>query len=236
MPVDITRLHRGLAALGAVRPAKLGLRRSIEQAVAAGVAVFEHVDGAGLMLVDTDDTLRWVGATSPAAQTLERGQEETQNGPCVDAFQLATVVCTSDLATDPRYRALWARVQGAPLRSVLSVPVTVTSTSVGSLNVFAAKPRGWDQTEAEACAALAEVLATLLQAAVTAQLRDAEVQQLKHALDHRVTVEQAKGILMEREGLDQAAAFERIRSSARRNRLRVTEVARRIVEREPWEC
>lgn len=235
MPVDITRLHRGLAALGAVSPAKLGMRRTIAQAVAASVDVLEDVDGAGLMLVDTDDTLRWVGASNPAAQALERGQEETQTGPCVDAYQLATVVSTADLATDPRYRALWRHVEGAPLRSVLSAPVTVTSTSVGSLNVYAAEPRGWDQTEAEACVALAGVLAALLQAAVTAQLRDAEVQQLQHALDHRVTIEQAKGILMEREGLDPAAAFERIRSAARRNRIRVTEVARRIVQREPWD-
>lgn len=236
MPVDATRLNQGLAALGAVSPAQLGLRAAVEQATVASVSVFEDVDGAGLMLVDADDTLRWVTASTAAAQALERGQEEAQSGPCVDAYQQDAVVYTSDLATDPRYTSLWTHLHDVPLRSVLSVPVVVTSTPVGSLNVYAAEPRGWDDSEADACVALAGVLAALLQAAVTAQLRDAEVQQLRYALDHRVAIEQAKGILMERESLDAQAAFDRIRTTARRNRTRVADVARRIVAREPWEA
>jgi GAF domain-containing protein len=234
MPVDPGRLSRGLAAMGAVSPARLGLRGAVEQATKASVSVFEDVDGAGLMLVDPDDTLRWVTASSPAALALERGQEEVQAGPCVDAYRKATVVHTDDLATDPRYQELWEHLRDVPLRSVLSAPVQITSTPVGSLNVYAARPRDWDDTDADACVAMARVLAALLQAAVTAQLRGVEVQQLRYALEHRVVIEQAKGILMEREGLDAQGAFDRIRSAARRDRVRVAEVAHRIVRREPW--
>jgi GAF domain-containing protein len=235
MPVDPERLRQGLAVVGSVNPERLGLRAAVEGATQASLAVFEGVDGAGLMLVDANDTLRWVTASDPAAQALERGQEEVQSGPCVDAYLGGSVVRTNDLASDPRYLELWSHLRGAAMRSVLSAPVTVTSTPVGSLNLYSAVPRGWDESEAEACGALADVLAALLQAAVTAELRGTEVQQLQHALEYRVLIEQAKGILMEREGLDARAAFDRIRAAARDRRIRVAEVARRIVAREPWE-
>jgi AmiR/NasT family two-component response regulator len=73
------------------------------------------------------------------------------------------------------------------------------------------------------------VLAGLLRVAGESETRAQVITQLEHALRHRVMIEQAKGILMEREGLDPAAAFDRLRRAARADRRRVGEVAAEVV-------
>jgi AmiR/NasT family two-component response regulator len=72
------------------------------------------------------------------------------------------------------------------------------------------------------------VVAGLLRVAGESETRAQVIAQLQHALQHRVTIEQAKGILMEREGLDPAAAFDRLRRAARATRRRVGEVAAEV--------
>jgi AmiR/NasT family two-component response regulator len=55
-------------------------------------------------------------------------------------------------------------------------------------------------------------------------------EQLGHALESRIVIEQAKGILSAREGMDMAQAFARLRNHARRNNLRLVDVARSVVD------
>jgi AmiR/NasT family two-component response regulator len=78
-------------------------------------------------------------------------------------------------------------------------------------------------------------VASVLRMAAEAHLQGKITEQLQYALDHRVIVEQAKGMIMERERVDQRAAFELLRQNARSNRERVIDVARRVVSGEPLE-
>jgi AmiR/NasT family two-component response regulator len=114
----------------------------------------------------------------------------------------------------------------------MGVPVELEAP-VGTLNVYASTPRGWDDGEVAAIQAYARIVASVLRSAVEAHLRGVVTEQLRYALERRVLIEQAKGILMEREGLAAADAFERIRRRARSHRERVVDVARRLVEGEP---
>ena len=111
------------------------------------------------------------------------------------------------------------------IRSGLSVPVELGGGPIGTLDVYAVDPRGWDQSEVTALQAYAGVVATLLGAAAKAELKGALAEQLQVALDSRGLIERAKGALMERERLDEQEAFTHLRRAARSSGRKLSEVA-----------
>jgi GAF domain-containing protein len=183
------------------------------------------VTGVGLMLADAEGALRYTGATDPAARALETAQEDLGAGPCVDCFVLGAVVQTDDLAADRRWPELSARVVPDGVDAVLGVPVRVGGLVMGSLNVYRGEPHAWDGSDIGAVGAYAGVLEGLLGAAVAAHQRGVLAEQLQTALDRRVVIERAIGMLMERDGVGPVEAFGRLRSTARRERRPVAELA-----------
>jgi len=117
---------------------------------------------------------------------------------------------------------------------VLSVPVDVAQGTVGTLNIYSNEPREWDHSEVNAAEIYGRLVGALLGSALAAELQGRLVEQLQWALEHRIIVEQAKGVLMGREGLSADAAYQRIRSVARSSRRPVAEVARTVVAGGPW--
>ena len=188
------------------------------------------VTGAGLMLVDAEAQLHYVAATDTAAETLERVQEETGVGPCIDAFLAGSESSTVDILVDGRYVAIAETVAGVGIRAVLGVPVRVGAVAVGSLNVYCHEPYDWDDSERAAIHRYAALLGSLLEAALSARQRGQIVEQLQHALDHRVSTERAIGYLMGRDGLDARAAFDRLRRVARSQRRTVREVSEELLQ------
>jgi AmiR/NasT family two-component response regulator len=77
------------------------------------------------------------------------------------------------------------------------------------------------------------VVASLLGAAATAQLKGALAEQLQTALDSRGLIERAKGALMEREHLDDQEAFTHLRRAARSSGRKLTEVAAEVATGQP---
>jgi GAF domain-containing protein len=186
-------------------------------------------DGAGLMLADRDGALRWVTATGEAEQAFERAQRDLDEGPCVDAFRKSEVVRSSDLRADPRWPRLAPAVAGNQIRGVLSSPVLHEGRVLGTCNAITHDPRGWTDTDIATIVAFAVVLGRLLASTVEARRRGDLVTQLQTALESRVLVEQAKGVLMEREGLSAQAAFERLRRRARARSSKLDDLAREVI-------
>jgi PAS domain-containing protein len=197
--------------------------------VAAAVALLLRVDGAGLMLADQAGHLRWVTATGEAEQAFERAQRDLGEGPCVDAFDRGEAVRTIDLRADPRWPRLAPAATGNHIRGVLAVPVGLAGGVLGTINAVTHRPRAWTDDDAGAITALAAVTGRLLGSTNEARHRGDLVVQLQGALDSRVLVEQAKGVLMEREGLSAQAAFERLRRRARARSRRIDDVAREVI-------
>ena len=100
---------------------------------------------------------------------------------------------------------------------------------VGVLDSYRARPHLWDDSEMTAVQAFAGVLGNLLSALAAAQASGRLAEQLQYALEHRGCVEQAKGVLMSRHGLEEATAFERLRRTARSTRQTVDGVAREVI-------
>jgi GAF domain-containing protein len=228
MPIDPDALAKGVARLEGVDPVDTGLDAALELAVAETDKLF-GVDGAGLMLIDADGVLRSTTASDEPGAMLESLQEQFGEGPCVDAFLEGAPVLAGDLAADPRWPSVGPLAAGHGVRAVLGVPINLREGPVGTLNVYAARIHRWDDSDITAIQAYTRVIASLLRSAVQAHVSGRAATQLQQALDSRSLIEQAKGILMERRGLDQQAAFELLRRRARSTRRRLQDVARETV-------
>jgi AmiR/NasT family two-component response regulator len=100
---------------------------------------------------------------------------------------------------------------------------------IGSLDLYSAAPRDWDQAKLSAVQVYAALAATLLSQAVAAQVKGRLADQLQAALEHRNRIERAKGMVMVQEGIDDAAAFERLRSAARSSRRPLIDVVNEVL-------
>ena len=234
MAIDAAALARSIARLEQLDPLAVGLQASLEASVKIVDELFA-VDGAGLMVLSEDEVLRYAAASDERGRQLELLQEQTGEGPCVTAFDSNAVVTCHDAANDERYPRFAELAPRHGIGAVLGIPIELKGVAVGTLNVYATQPHEWEDSEVKAIERFTTVIAAILRVAATAGLAEETVRQLQFALDHRVIVEQAKGILMERDGLDPTAAFERLRSVARSNRIKLIEVARSLTEGTPLE-
>jgi AmiR/NasT family two-component response regulator len=100
---------------------------------------------------------------------------------------------------------------------------------IGSLDLYSAEPRDWDQAEISAAQVYAALAATLLCQAAAAQVKGRLADQLQVAFEHRNRIERAKGMVMMQEGIDDAAAFERLRSAARSSRRPLIDVVNEVL-------
>ncbi len=234
MPVDPDALASSITGLSGLTVAAGRIEHALEHVVAETDRIFA-VDGAGLLLLTDADVLRYVAASDERGRIMERLQEEIGEGPCLDAFEDGSPTLTPDVAGDTRWPTLGPRAGKHGIHAVLGVPVRLDESPVGTLNVYSSDYHEWDDGEIEAIQAFARIVASVLRSAIDAHVQGKLTVQLQYALDRRIVIEQAKGILMEREGLPAEAAFERIRRHARSSRERVADVARRIVEGETLE-
>jgi hypothetical protein len=228
-PADRNGSAHSPGAVPRALPDPGGLFATLQRVIDATRAVFQ-VDGASLALAHEDGSLRWVVVTDGAAGQLEDTQHELGEGPGLAAYGDTVAVVVLDLATDRRFARLATVVTPQGLRGVLAVPVVVAGRSVGALSVYATEPCPWSGIDVAAVGAYAGVVAELLRAGMALDARDAEVAELTQALTARVWVEQARGALVATEGLDPAAASERLRARAGASQRTVVDVAREVVQ------
>jgi GAF domain-containing protein len=231
MPIDPTDLAKSIGALGTLDPQR-GLASTLQQLTDAAKQLF-RADGAGLMLIDAEGALRWASASDQTAQTVEDGQERLAQGPCAAAFSQRLPAAIRDLSLEPDWREFTQVLVSEGICAALSVPVELDGGIIGTLDIYSAKARDWDPSEVAALQAYAGLVASLLSAAVTAQVKGRLAEQLQAALEHRWLIEQAKGVLMGREDLDAQTAFERLRGAARSSTRRLADVARDVTAGQP---
>lgn len=188
------------------------------------------VAGAGVMLEDQRGNLRFVGASDPVLKDLERLQVDLGEGPCLLAYRTGDVVHAVDLSAETPFPRFADAAMEAGMGSVFSYPLRSHGTIIGALNLYDANPRPLPEEDDTACRTLASVAtAYLLNARDITRFRS-ENDHLTRALDRRIVVEQAKGWLRARAGLNEDAAWEAIRRHARAKRMRAEDVARHLLE------
>ena len=187
MPIDPALLTRSIAALTDRDPER-DLASTLEQAVLAAKQLF-MVDAAGIMLADNDGALRSASASDQRAQALEDSQERFAAGPCAQAFSTGRPVVMCDATLEPRWGEVRHAFAEARIRSGLCVPVRLGAGPIGTLDVYAVAPGGWDETEVSALQAYAGVVATLVGAAARATVEGRLAEQLHVALDSSAPAE-----------------------------------------------
>jgi GAF domain-containing protein len=189
------------------------------------------VGAAGLMLVAPEGDLRLMTSSSEAMRVLELFELQAQEGPCLDCYRTGRPVLNHDLATaDGRWPRFAAEALAVGFHTVHALPMRLRGTVIGALNLFHNHPGDMRQVDVAAAQAMADVatIAILQHRAA----REAQVlnEQLNHALNSRIVIEQAKGMLAERLDVDLPQAFARLRNHARNHNLRLVDLARDIID------
>jgi GAF domain-containing protein len=190
-----------------------------------------NVDAAGLMLISPEGELRVMASSSEAMRILELFEIQAQEGPCLDCYRTGEPVINQDLAaTQTRWPTFTNEALEAGFKSVHALPMRLRGTIIGALNLFNISPGKMaenDMVAAQAFADVATIAVLQHRAAIEARvIKD----QLNFALNSRIIIEQAKGVIAERENLDMNASFSRLRTYARENNLRLIDVAQEIIE------
>jgi transcriptional regulator with GAF, ATPase, and Fis domain len=190
-----------------------------------------EVAAAGLLLADPRGELRVIAASSEAARLLELFQLQNDQGPCLECFRSGQPVSVADLTAEagrwPRFAPV-ARQAG--FAAVQALPMRLREQVIGALNLFRTTPGAFDPAGIRIGQALADVASISLLHERSMRHSDTINEQLQTALNSRVVIEQAKGKLAERHGLDMDQAFAILREHARARNLRLSELARAFVE------
>lgn len=193
-------------------------------------ATILEADGAGVSVVGNKGDLQFVTGTSERVIGLERTQEKAQAGPCVDAFNTREVVAIDEIAAVDRWPAYQTTAAQLGFRAVVGVPLALNGHRVGSLNVYDTRVRQWSNDDVEAALVLADMAtAHLVRSGELAEAK-ALSQQLQGALDSRVVIEQAKGMVARDHNVTVAEAFDRLRNHSRTNNTPLRDLARTVVE------
>jgi len=189
------------------------------------------VTGAGVTLSDDQDQLRFAAASPGSIADLERVQERRQEGPCRDAYTLGHPVMVPDLRADgERWGDFKREAALHELRAAAGIPLHIEHERVGALNLYHAEPRVWSEEELATAGVLAAIATSYLLNASKLARAQRTAEQLQHALDSRIVIEQAKGILANHHSISMDEAFARLRDHARSHNATVGSVADAVVK------
>jgi GAF domain-containing protein len=201
--------------------------RDLEQILAdvttTAVQLIPAADIAGVLLVKKGGEFDSLADTDTLVAQLDKLQHDFGEGPCHDAALKETIVRTDDLRREPRWpRYAPAAVERGVLSS-LSFKLYTAERTAGALNLFSFNADVWD-TEAET---IGSVFAAHAAAAIMAGRHG---EQMLSALSSRDRIGQAKGIIMERYGVDDVRAFELLRRLSQESQAKLVDVAQRVIE------
>jgi GAF domain-containing protein len=190
--------------------------------------LFEAAE-AGVMLGDQRGGLKVMASSSERARLLELFELQNEQGPCLDSYRSGDPVDSEDILAEERWPLFTAEAKDAGFRSVHSFPLRFRSEVIGALNLFRTEPGLLQREDLLAAQAMADIATiSILQERA---LREAKVlaDQLQRALNSRVVIEQAKGVLAERAKIKLDDAFNLLRTYARNHNLRLHDVATAVV-------
>jgi len=192
-----------------------------------------EVDAAGLLLADGRGALRLVAASTEQARIAELFQIQNDEGPCLDSYRTGQPVIVSDIRAEETVRR-WPRfapaAQEMGFAGVDAIPMRLRDQVIGTMNLFRAEPNGLDPAVARAAKALVDVatIGILQERAVRQQ--ELVAGQLQAALNSRVMIEQAKGILAERLQTSPDQAFIMLRRYARDHNHPLTSLVGDVID------
>ena len=188
---------------------------------------------AGLMLADRDGILQLVSSSSARMRELEQFEIGHAQGPCLDCYATRQAVAI-DLSTAEaavRWPAFTAEARNRGIAGVQALPMRLRNDTIGALNVFHTTSARLDDFTTELAQALADIATVAILQRQALSSSELLTEQLQAALNDRIVIEQAKGLLAERGQLSVDQAFTTLRDYCRAARIPLTQTARALVNR-----
>lgn len=186
---------------------------------------------AGLLLADQRGSLQVLASSTERTRLLELFQLQANEGPCLDCYRTGQPVRVSDLSqARDRWPVFAAEALSEGFRSVHAVPLRLRKEIIGALNLFGERPGDISEQDLTVARALADsaTIGILQERAI--HRGDVLTEQLQTALNNRITIEQAKGLLSHAGDLEMGQAFEKLRDYGRYRSTRLSDVAAKLVD------
>ncbi|MFF3641007.1 ANTAR domain-containing protein [Streptomyces sp. NPDC002564] len=191
------------------------------------------VASVGILLADVHGDLRTVAASDERTQLLELFALQHEQGPCVECYRSGQPRTNIDLSRRETTMA-WAQFATHARRTGYAVthaiPLRLRRRNVGALSLFQTEPRHLDDDDLVLAQALADVATIAILQQRTLEQSHVEKGQLQTALNNRILIEQAKGLLAERWDTSPDEAFATFRKYARARHLRLAELAHQVID------
>ena len=189
------------------------------------------VDAAGLMLIDSSGGLRLVASAPDMMHDLEVFELQSDEGPCLDTIRTGKAVINVDvIQARERWPHFTAEALASGIRSTHALPLRLRGDLIGVVNLFSKAEQHLSDGDVALGQALADVATIALLQQRASRDHSILAEQLQVALNTRILIEQAKGILAERNGLHPAETFHYLRTYARDSGQTLQSVARQVID------
>ncbi len=216
-------LAQRMAELARASAAPRSVDDVLSDVTAAARELIPGADTAGVLLVGKNGRFESLAGTSELPHRLDQLQMTFQEGPCVEAALDELIVRTEDFRSERRWPKYSPAVVEIGVLSGLSLKLYTADRTAGALNLFSFKPNAFDAED--------ETMGVILAAhAAAAILASRQGEQLESALSTRDRIGQAKGIVMERFGVDEVQAFDMLRRLSQDSNTRLADVAQRVID------
>ena len=189
----------------------------------AAVELIPGVDTAGILLITKGGKFESHGGTTDLPHELDELQHMLQEGPCMEAALNDVVVRTNDFREETRWPAYSAAVANLGVLSGMSFKLFTRERTAGALNLFGFAPTEWDAEKQTTGMVLAAHAASAI-------MSNRQGEQLQSALATRDRIGQAKGIIMERYGVDDMRAFDMLRRLSQEGNTPLVDIAARVID------
>jgi GAF domain-containing protein len=187
------------------------------------------LQGAAISLAQ-DGSLRCVSASPFSIRELEAAQTLSHEGPCFHAFETGEPVLVPQLDREPfAWPAYRPQAERLGIQAIAGIPMVLDGASIGVMNLYSAEPHDWTISEVESLLTMADMATAYLVNASTVHQQTELTQQLQKALDSRVLIEQAKGMVGYAHDVSMDTAFARIQRHARSHHTSVRAVSDAVV-------
>jgi GAF domain-containing protein len=201
----------------------------LEQVLELTARAADGIDGVAVTVRRVSGRTDTAAASSDAARVLDEVQRRHGAGPCVETMASGREHTSADLRADDRWPELGPVAAETGLAAVLAVPLQAAGTPIGALNVFSRTVAGIDDDTAATVRGIAAPVAATLANAQAYHRVEQLGAQLREALGTRAVIEQAKGILMVRAGVDDEQAFALLRRTSQHQNRKLRDVAASVV-------
>lgn len=187
---------------------------------------------AGIMLADQQSSLRVFASTNEETRMLELLELQNNDGPCLEAFRTGRAIDGVDLSLFVlRWPSFAPAAMSAGINTAYAVPMRLRDQTIGALNLFHTGIQPLSPHQRDVARVMADMAAIGIINNWSIRQQEVLAQQLQGALTSRVIVEQAKGVLAERDGLSMGQAFEFLRRTARSSQRPIADIASDLVNR-----